>query len=501
MKLTKRSAALLAAAAATTLALTGIAPAQAANKTDLVIGAVAEPTTWDPAGANIGHFLPYYQAAYDNLILREPNGSYKPNLATKWTVAKDSKSVTIDLRSGVKFTDGEKFDAAAAKANLDSYIKSTGPYTSKLAGTTVAVVDTDTIKLTMATPNPEIVYYLATTGSFMASPKALGTAGLKTKPVGSGPYIFKSGTTGSQYVFEANPNYWDKAKQKFKKVTFKVLVDNTARLNAFLGGQVDAANLSTATMSAAKKKGMNIVSSNVDFKGILLFDRTGSKNPALGKMAVRQAIAYSLDRKALAAAVDPGAQITNQVFGPGTQAFNKEYENYYKYDVAMAKKLLKVAGYEDGFTLKLAPWVETNLNALVEGYLKAVGIKVEWTSDTGMAWYANAKAGKHEAIIMQIFQGTDFVTAETLLAKDGGWNPLKTTDPAITAAFKSIDANSSVKNIGAQAKIMNQIAVEEAWIVPFYRMPVYVGTSKRVKVVAQTQNAFPYLYNFAPTGK
>ncbi|MEN9955262.1 MAG: hypothetical protein RLY34_69, partial [Actinomycetota bacterium] len=146
-------------------------------------------------------------------------------------------------------------------------------------------------------------------------------------------------------------------------------------------------------------------------------------------------------------------------------------------------------------------WGETNLNALVEGYLKAVGIKVEWTSDTGIAWYANAKAGKHEAIIMQIFQGTDFVTAETLLAKDGGWNPLKTTDPAITAAFKSIDANSSAKNIGTQAKIMNQVAVEKAWIVPFYRMPVYVGVSKRVKVVTQTQNAFPYLYNFAPTGK
>ena len=87
MKHTKRIAASVAALAVAAVGLTGIAPAQAANKTDLVIGATAEPTTWDPIGANIGHFIPYYQAVYDNLILRAPDGSYKPNLATKWQVA------------------------------------------------------------------------------------------------------------------------------------------------------------------------------------------------------------------------------------------------------------------------------------------------------------------------------------------------------------------------------------------------------------------------------
>ncbi|MFM6977904.1 MAG: ABC transporter substrate-binding protein, partial [Micrococcales bacterium] len=121
MKQPKRFAAAVAALALTAVGLTGVAPAEAANKTELVIGSVAEPTTWDPIGANIGHFIPFYQAVYDNLILRTPDGKYKANLATKWQVADDSKSMTIDLRSGVKFTDGAKFDAEAAKANLDAY--------------------------------------------------------------------------------------------------------------------------------------------------------------------------------------------------------------------------------------------------------------------------------------------------------------------------------------------------------------------------------------------
>lgn len=501
MKLNKRSAAIIAAAAASALALTGIAPAQAANKSDLVIGSAAEPTTWDPIGANIGHYIPFYQAVYDNLILRTPDGSFKPNLATKWKVAEDSKSMTIDLRSGVKFSDGEVFDADAAKKNLDSYIAGTGPYTAKLRGTTVTVVDSDTIKLTMATPNPEIVYFLATTSSFMASPKSLGTAGLKTKPVGSGPYIFESSTVGAQYVFTANPNYWDKTKQKFSKVTFKVLLDATARVNALMGGQVDAAYLTPAVVNIAKSKGFNVISNSraVDYKGLLFFDRNGVKNPALGKKEVRQALNYAIDRKALAKAVEIGAEPTNQIFSKAGTAWQAKYENFYPYNVAKAKALLAKAGYANGFTLNLNTWVEPNLNALLEGYFKAINVKINWVADPN--WYPNSKAGKYEAIIMQIFQGTDMVTAETALATDGTWNPLKSSNPAMKEAWMFLNTDGTAAAVKDQTKKMNTAAVENAWFAPFYRVMHYAATSKRVKTEIQAQNAVPYLYNYAPTGK
>lgn len=501
MKHMKRISASVVALALTTLGLTGVAPAQAANKTDLVLGVVAEVTTWDPIGANIGHYIPYYQAVYDNLILRTPDGKYKPNLATKWQVADDSKSMTIDLRSGVKFSDGAKFDAAAAKANLDSYISGVGPYTAKLSGTTVSVVDSDTIKLTMANPNPEIVYWLATTGSFMASPSVLKTTGLKTKPVGSGPYTLESATAGSQYVFKATPGYWDKSKQKFSKITFKFLSDNTARLNALLGGQVDAAYLTAATVQVAKNKGKTVVADAraVDYKGLVLFDRAGNKNPALGKLEVRQALNYAIDRKALARAVEVNAQPTTQIFSPNGTAYNKSLDSYYSYNPTKAKELMAKAGYADGFTLNLNNWAETNLNALVEGYLKAINVKVNWVQDTN--WYANAKGGKFEAIIMQIFQGTDLVTAETAVAKDGGWNNLKYESSAMKKAWAVLSQTGTANQVKVQTAAMNRIAVEEAWFVPFYRVLHYVGTSNRVKATIQAQNAVPYLYNYAPTGK
>ena len=501
MKLNKKVAAAIAAASVATFAMTGISPAQAANKTDLVIGATAELTTWDPIGANIGHFIPYYQAVYDNLILRTPDGKYKANLATKWSVNENSTAMTIDLRSGVKFTDGQEFNAAAAKKNLDSYIAGTGPYTAKLRGTTVSVVDSDTIKLTMSAPNPEIVYWLATTGSFMASPASVGTAGLKTKPVGSGPYILESSSVGSQYVFTANPNYWDKSKQKFTKVTIKVLADHTARLNALLGGQVDAAYMTGGTVNAAKGRGFNIYSDSraVDYKGILLFDRNGVKNPALGKLAVRQALNYAIDRKALAKAVEVGAEPTSQIFSKSGKAWKAKYENFYPYNVAKAKKLMADAGYASGFTLNLNSWPEANLNALVEGYLKAINVKVNFVNDPN--WYPNSKAGKFEAIIMQIFQGTDMVTAETALAVDGTWNPLKSSNPQMKEAWLFLNTDGTSAAVSGQTAKMNANAVENAWFVPFYRVMHFTATSKRIKTEIQAQNAVPYLYNYAPTGK
>ncbi|MEY4647797.1 MAG: hypothetical protein RL009_213 [Actinomycetota bacterium] len=499
MKIKKGVSTLLAAALSATLIVGGTSSADAANKSDLVIAVAGDIVTWDPIGANISYFPQFYQAAYDNLILRAPDGTYKPNLATKWTWSADKFSLSMDLRKGVKFTDGAAFDAAAAKKSLDAYIAGTGPYTAKLKGTTVKVVDSDTIKLTLDKPNPALLYWLSTTSSYVASPNAIGTVGLKTSPVGSGPYILKSAQVGSQYVFEANPSYWDKSKQKFKKVTFKVITDANAVLNALLSGQVDAANLTSKTAPTAKERGITLVSQFVDWKGLLIFDRDGKKNGALGKKEVRQAIAYAVDRKALLKAVEFGGEVTNQVFGSKTGAYDKKYDSYYTYNPTKAKALLKQAGYSNGFTLTLNNWPEPNLNALLEGYLKAVGIKVEW--DPNPNWYPDSRAGKFEAIIMQIFQPGDFVTTETLANPDGVWNPLKSRNYVITRALNSIDLDASDKNIVAQSKAINKFLVEEAWFVPFYRIPTVTATSKRVKVVAQLQNVTPYLYNYSPTGK
>ena len=502
MKLTKRSAALLAVAAATTLALTGITPAQAANKTDLVIGSALDIKSWDPSQGDIGNLIPFYQAVYDNLIFRTPSGELKPNLATKWKWNKTNTELTLDLRTDVVFSDGAKFDATVAKANLDNFISGNGPQRGTIVDSTVSVVDADTIKIALKKANPDLEYFLATSSSFMASPKQLGKAELKSTPVGSGPYVFKSGSAGSQYVFEANPKYWDKSKIKFKKVTFKIIADPTARMNAVVSGQVDATILDTKTAKTAKSRGLTQYSNYVDWAGLLLLDRNGSKNKALGDVKVRQAIAYSIDRAALLKAVQGGyGEITNQPFGTKSGAYDKALDKTYPLNVNKAKALLKSAGYADGITLEMPAWADPTYNALVGDQLAKAGIKVDWVTIPFADYRNQMIGGKFAAGPYQLNQPSIWAAINQMAAPDASWNVFKVRNATIDKAIASIEAKPTSANVIAQGKIINSLLTKEAWVVPFYRLPQLFFTTKRVKTVNQATNAVPYLYNYAPTGK
>jgi peptide/nickel transport system substrate-binding protein len=168
MNLSKRIGAGILALALAGSALTGATPALAANKTDLVLGSIIDVKSWDPSQADIGHLAPLYQAVYDNLILRTPDGKYKPNLATSWKLNADNTEMTLKLRTGVKFSDGASFDATVAKANLDNFIKGNGPQAGTLTGASVAVVDATTITIKLVDPNPELAYYQPPTATWPA---------------------------------------------------------------------------------------------------------------------------------------------------------------------------------------------------------------------------------------------------------------------------------------------------------------------------------------------
>ena len=138
-----RITALVGAIAAAALALTACSagspdtpdPGQTDAETAplLTIGSLSEPTSWDPAQANEGHFAPIYQSVYDTLIKREPDGELTPMLATEWTMSDDSLSLQLELRTDVTFSDGTAFDAEAVKANIEHFKTANGPLQGNLA--------------------------------------------------------------------------------------------------------------------------------------------------------------------------------------------------------------------------------------------------------------------------------------------------------------------------------------------------------------------------------
>lgn len=468
----------------------------------LTLGALSNITSFDPAQAHLGHQMPIYQAAYDTLILRKPDGTLAPMLATKWAYNADNTVLTVNLRTDVTFSDGTKFDAEAAKANLDHFKSANGPDANQAKSiASVDVAGADSIKITLAAADPAMTYYLSQAAGFMGSPKALGSDGIKTDPVGSGPYVLdKAGSVnGSQFTFTKNPKYWNKDLQKYDKVTFKILPDVTARVNALVSGQVDATLLDPQTMAQAEKAGLKKTSYPVDWQGLLLFDRNGAMAPELADVRVRQAINYALDRKTMLAQLMKGeGEVTAQVFGKTTDAYIPALDNSYSYDPAKAKALLAAAGHANGFslTLPLPPGAESII-AMVKQQLGEVGITVNAVSVPQTSYVSDIIAAKYPAAWFSIFQGEPWVAIRQMMTPDSAYNPFKTTSPELAADIAAVQ-NGGDKS-GELAKKVNQYVVDNAWFAPFYRVnQLYFSNSKKVTVVPQIQQAVPNLYNYSP---
>jgi peptide/nickel transport system substrate-binding protein len=506
MKFGPKSSA-LAVLAAAAIALTACGGGSTAGggggaaATSLTLASLQDVKTFDPTDAHIGHTMPFYQAAYDTLIRRAPDGKLEPMLATEWSYNKDQTVLTLKLRTGVTFSDGAKFDAAAAKANLDHFKEAKGTDAYQAASMkSVDVVDPSTVAVTLNAPDPAFSYYLTQALGLQASPKAIGTPGIKTVPDGSGPYVYdaKSSVKGSQYVFTKRSGYWDKDLQKFDKITIKYLVDLTARTNALVSGQVDAALLDPKTGKQAEGAGLVAHKSQVDWQGILLYDRDGKINPALANVKVRQAMNYAFDRKTILAQqyLNEGT-VTDQVFGPESGAYVPELDDTYSYDPATAKSLLSEAGYPKGFTLKIPTVAGFDaVNAVFKQQLSDVGITLQAESIPDANYVADMAAAKYAGATFQLYQGEPWVAINQMISTTALYNPFKSETPELTALIKAVQ-NGGDKSAD-EAKKVNEYITKNAWFIPMFRLNQMFFSNKKIDVQPQLQQAVPSIYNYAP---
>lgn len=472
---------------------------------ELDIATLTAAQSLDPADA-LGSALPYFQATYDTLIKRDPGGAYKPMLATQWSYDKDRTHLSLTLRSGVKFTDGTAFDAAAVKANLEHFKNGGGGDAKYLkALKDVKVVDPTHVVLELSEPDPGMLFYLSDAAGLMAGPAKLKDGSLKTTPVGTGPYKLDQAKTaiGTKYVFDRRADYWG-AELPYKTLTISVFDNETAVVNGLKTGQIDSAVLQDADQQAAVSSDGDLKKTpyTYDFQGLLLFDRDGVRTPALKKVQVRQAINYALDRKTMLDKIRLGAgEVTDQVFGPETRAYDKSLDTYYPHDPAKAEQLLAQAGYAGGFTLKLprvTAIVSDALASSIRTDLGAVGIKVVWDQvDPGSAVQKIYRDRAYSAMVMNIGQPSiDWVTDQDLVTP-GTFNLFGTTDATVKKLLPQVRTGDG--NAAASAsKQLNEHLVEQAWFAPFYRMKYLLVSGKDVKAVPQSGMGVPSIYDYSP---
>ena len=166
-----------------------------------------------------------------------------PQLALSHETSADGKTVTIKLRPGVKFHDGEPFDAEAAKYSLDRHLTMKGSFRKPeiSAIDRVEVVDPLTIKLMLKAPFSPLLAQLTDRAGMMVSPKAAEAAGDKfgLHPVCAGPYKFVERVQQDRIVVEKFADYWDKDHVFIDKITYLPIVDSTVRLANLKSGGLD----------------------------------------------------------------------------------------------------------------------------------------------------------------------------------------------------------------------------------------------------------------------
>src|SRR5476651_1159988 len=285
-----------------------------------------------------------------------------PQLALSHETSTDGKTVTIKLRPGVKFHDGEILDAAAAKYSLDRHLnmKSSFRRAELSSIDSIDVVDPFTIKLNLKAPFSPLLAQLTDRAGMMVSPKAAEAAGDKfgLHPVCAGPYKFVERVQQDRIVVEKFADYWDKDHVFIDKITYLPIVDSTVRLANLKSGGLDLIERVLATDIKAVRDMPKLKLSkavSLGYTGLTMNLANGPKadNPLAKNPKVREALELSIDRDAI------NQVVFNGEFVPGNQWIspqNPYYQSKFaipKRDVAKAKALLKEAGVTTPLTLDL----------------------------------------------------------------------------------------------------------------------------------------------------
>jgi peptide/nickel transport system substrate-binding protein len=404
------------AAAAAALALTaGVAAAQ----TTLRIGLAEDPDVLDPTLARtyVGRIV--FASFCDKLFDIDDRLNVVPQLALSHETAPDGKSVTIKLRPGVKFHDGEPLDAEAAKFSLDRHLTMTGSFRNPELGPLdrVEVVDPLTIRLVLKAPFSPLIAQLTDRAGMMLSPKAAKEAGDKfgLKPVCAGPYKFVERVQQDRIVVEKFADYWNKANVHIDRIVYLPIVDSSVRLANLKSGGLDLIERLLATDIKDVRADPKLKLSTALWLGYQGIDINVGRGEAakgpLGQSAkVRQALSLAIDREALTQVVFNGE------FVPGNQWVNPEHPYFQKdfpvpkRDVAKAKALMKEAGINGRVTVDfmVPKGPESQAVAeMIQAMAGEIGVDMKIRVTEFATSLKQAEAGEYQAFFLDWSGRTD----------------------------------------------------------------------------------------------
>jgi ABC-type transport system substrate-binding protein len=360
----------------------------AADPTAILRYGSMQATSLDPVKQGTPCEVGQLRLIYDTLTQWDKDNRIAPMLAESWTLDTPTQ-LTLKLRQGVKFQDGTPFNADAVKFNLDRALNDPVTTVKSLLYMvdSIEVVDDSTVRIKMSKPaGGPLLSALADRAGMMASPTAYQAAGsedaFSQHPVGSGMYKVEGDWRPVESLsLRAWDGYWDTETPRLGGIDMTdVKVD--ALVNSINAGQIDLLPLDSTSQipGVENTDGVVVKVNEPPVPQVRIFLLNANVKP-LDDLRVRQAIAYAIDRDAVADVMTDGrSKGTTQWYPKGSIAHNDSLDDLYPYDPEKAKQLLTEAGYPDGFELKAVIGASSTSyvqqGELVQGMLADVGIKM-----------------------------------------------------------------------------------------------------------------------------
>jgi peptide/nickel transport system substrate-binding protein len=340
---------------------------------------------------------PYTPPVIETLLRVSFENKVTPLLAENYKVADDLKSLTLNIRKGVKFHDGTTMDGAAVKWNLDQMLAAKVSPTS--TWTSIDLIDDYTVRINLSSYRNTILNDMASYAGNIISPTAYNSKGkdwIRWNPVGTGAFKFVSFDRDVSVKYTKFPDYWQKGLPYLDGVEYSFITDPMTQSAAFQNKEADSIGDNVGKVMvdlAASIKGSTIVSNPSGVIG-LVGDSANADSP-FSKLQVRQALDYAIDRDAITKARGFGySQPIYQFAFPGTPNYIPNLANR-SYNPDKAKQLLTEAGYPNGFSITMtcdAGSADKDAMTAVQANLGKVGINAQfvWADN---ASYLKARTG------------------------------------------------------------------------------------------------------------
>ena len=484
-----------------TLALLPPVTAGAAPAGKVVIAQGVDPTTLDTMNQSETPASNLAINIWDTLVERDQALKIVPALAAEIPKNVAPTVWEIKLRKGVKFTNGEDFNAESVKFSLERVAH------GKLRGSSffapidrVEIVDPYTVKVHTKKPWPTLVNAMTFNQASMYPPKAYAgkdSAAISKEPIGTGPYRFIRWSKDEEIVLEANPDYW-RGAPKIKTVVFRPIPDDAVRVAALQNGEIDVAvNIPPHLAAIIDKHPKIFLTTAPSIRTIQLifythqFDKdhklVGVYQGISAEKRVRQAVTAALNVDELiksmldGKAIPVATMLTSMHFG-----FDPALKSV-KPDLGRVKKLMAEAGMPNGFELTLhgpqGRYVrDKEVLEAVSGQLSKAGIKTT-VRTYEFVNYLNNMVYVHKAgPVWLIGWGTPTLDAETVyvpLFRSGN----------VLANYHNEDFNRMVdeaqtimdeKKRLEQYHRINKLWIEDAAAAPLYQQIDLYGATKRL---------------------